>query len=37
MGMWTKHGFVRDGDDFIDDGIPHLPMVRPGTGLAGQR
>jgi ElaA protein len=24
-------GFVVAGDEFLDDGIPHLPMLRPGT------
>ena len=28
--MYARHGFVRDGDEFIDDGIPHVPMVRHG-------
>jgi ElaA protein len=28
--MYTKHGFVRSGDEFVDDGIPHVPMVRSG-------
>ena len=28
--MYTKHGFVRTGDEFLDDGIPHVPMVRSG-------
>lgn len=26
--MYARHGFVRDGDEFVEDGIPHLPMVR---------
>jgi ElaA protein len=26
--MYSQHGFVRDGDDFLDDGVPHVPMVR---------
>jgi ElaA protein len=26
--MYVKHGFVRDGDEFLDDGIPHIPMLR---------
>lgn len=26
--MYAGHGFVRDGDEFIEDGIPHVPMVR---------
>ncbi len=24
-------GFVRDGDDYLEDGIVHLEMVRPGA------
>ncbi|UXA19892.1 GNAT family N-acetyltransferase [Mycobacterium sp. SMC-4] len=27
--MYYRHGFVRDGDEFLDDGIPHVPMVKP--------
>lgn len=35
--MYANHGFVRDGDEFLDDGIPHVPMVRAGSRLeAGQ-
>lgn len=26
---YGEFGFVRDGDDYIEDGIPHLEMVRP--------
>jgi ElaA protein len=26
--MYAQHGFVRDGDDFVDDGVPHVPMLR---------
>ena len=33
--MYAQHGFVRDGDDFIDDGVPHVPMLRPGSGPGG--
>ncbi len=33
--MYAQHGFVRDGDDFVDDGVPHVPMLRPGSGPAG--
>jgi ElaA protein len=25
---YRRFGFVRDGEDFLDDGIPHLPMRR---------
>ncbi|MFC5382420.1 GNAT family N-acetyltransferase [Aquipuribacter nitratireducens] len=28
-GWYARHGFVRDGDDFVEDGIPHTPMRRP--------
>ncbi|MDH6244959.1 GNAT family N-acetyltransferase [Mycobacterium sp. OTB74] len=28
--MYARHGFVRDGEEFLDDGIPHVPMVRHG-------
>jgi ElaA protein len=34
--MYAQHGFVRDGDDFADDGVPHVPMVRHGAGRVGQ-
>jgi ElaA protein len=26
--MYAHHGFVRDGEEFLDDGIPHVPMLR---------
>ncbi|MGV0716685.1 GNAT family N-acetyltransferase [Mycolicibacterium sp. XJ662] len=26
--MYAHHGFVRDGEEFVDDGIPHVPMVK---------
>lgn len=29
--MYARHGFVVDGEEFVEDGIPHVPMVRePG-------
>jgi ElaA protein len=31
--MYARHGFVRDGEDFLDDGVPHVPMLRRGSGL----
>jgi ElaA protein len=34
--MYAQHGFVRDGDDFVNDGVPHVPMLRPGSGQASQ-
>lgn len=33
--MYVKHGFVRDGDEFLDDGVPHIPMVRAGLRGVG--
>jgi ElaA protein len=29
--MYIHHGFVRDGQEFLDDGIPHVPMVKAGS------
>lgn len=29
--MYAQHGFVRDGDEFLDDGVPHVPMLRAGS------
>ncbi|GAB4584586.1 GNAT family N-acetyltransferase [Nocardia sp. IFM 10818] len=26
--MYAKHGFKVDGEEFLDDGIPHVPMRR---------
>jgi ElaA protein len=26
--LYAKHGFARDGEEFLDDGIPHIPMLR---------
>jgi len=25
-GWYTKFGFVKDGEEFLEDGIPHTPM-----------
>lgn len=33
--LYTKLGFVRDGAEFLDDGIPHVPMARSGLHGAG--
>ncbi|SEK29963.1 GNAT family N-acetyltransferase [Rhodococcus maanshanensis] len=30
VDMYAKHGFTPDGDEFIEDGIPHVPMRRGG-------
>lgn len=29
--MYAGHGFVRDGDEYIEDGIPHVPMLRQSS------
>ena len=29
--MYAHHGFVRAGEEFLEDGVPHVPMVRQGT------
>lgn len=29
-GWYERFGFERTGPDFIEDGIPHTPMERPG-------
>ena len=29
--MYSRHGFVRAGEEYLDDGVPHVPMVKPGT------
>ena len=26
---YAEFGFVQDGPEFLDDGIPHVPMRRP--------
>lgn len=28
QGWYERFGFVRDGPDYLEDGIPHLPMRR---------
>lgn len=27
--MYARHGFAADGEEFHEDGIPHVPMLRP--------
>ncbi|EON33698.1 MULTISPECIES: GNAT family N-acetyltransferase [Gordonia] len=29
--MYGKFGFARDGDDYLEDGIPHVSMLRAGS------
>jgi ElaA protein len=33
--FYGSFGFARAGDDYLEDGIVHLEMVRAGTGAAG--
>ncbi len=28
QSFYARHGFVREGDDYIEDGIPHCEMLR---------
>lgn len=30
-GFYRRHGFAEDGEEYIEDGIPHVPMRRAGT------
>jgi ElaA protein len=30
--MYSRHGFVRTGVEFLEDGVPHVSMLRPGSG-----
>ena len=34
--MYAQHGFVRDGDEYLEDGIPHVPMRKPGSAGAAR-
>ncbi|MGB3484314.1 MAG: GNAT family N-acetyltransferase [Mycobacterium sp.] len=34
--MYASQGFVRDGEEYLDDGIPHVPMLRPGSRTEDQ-
>ena len=29
-GWYASYGYVVSGPEFLDDGIPHVPMARPG-------
>ena len=29
--MYATHGFVADGEEFLEDGIPHVPMIKAGS------
>lgn len=30
--MYARHGFTNDGPEFLEDGIPHVPMLRARRG-----
>jgi ElaA protein len=30
VDMYAKHGFFVDGDEYLLDGVPHVPMTRGG-------
>lgn len=32
-GWYRTHGFEVSGAEFLEDGIPHLPMLRPHTAV----
>ena len=29
QAFYEQHGFVRDGEPYVEDGIPHIEMLRP--------
>ncbi|MFC7462748.1 GNAT family N-acetyltransferase [Hydrogenophaga defluvii] len=31
QAFYEQHGFVREGEPYIEDGIPHIEMLRPPT------
>jgi ElaA protein len=33
VDFYRRYGFVADGPEFVEDGIPHLPMRRPATAV----
>ncbi len=33
-GWYERRGFARDGEEFVEDGIPHVPMRLAATGGA---
>ena len=32
QGWYARFGFRPAGPEFVEDGIPHVPMTRPGAG-----
>ena len=31
VGWYERLGYAADGPEFLEDGIPHVPMARPGS------
>ncbi|GAA4898409.1 ElaA protein [Stackebrandtia albiflava] len=29
LGFYSRYGFLPDGPEYLEDGIPHTPMLRP--------
>lgn len=36
-GLYERHGFRVAGEEYLDEGIPHVPMFRPAPGGEGHR
>jgi len=36
QGLYARHGFLPDGEEFVEDGIPHVPMLRAGVARVEQ-
>jgi ElaA protein len=30
VGFYARYGFAATGPEFLDEGVPHVPMARPG-------
>jgi ElaA protein len=30
--FYQRFGYTQDGDEFVEDGIPHIPMIRSHSG-----
>ena len=37
IDMYGKHGFVVDGAEFVEDGIPHVAMLRPAAPISAEQ
>ena len=37
IDMYAKFGFVVDSEEYLEDGIPHVPMRRAGAGATDGR